>query len=92
MDDLKDYEKYRDDKEICDYINDSQKLRYLYQSMQYPEMQRHIGDIMRKYSAEVAAWNMVNKVPPQTYDQMYQNAEAFLQVVGLKMLAEKRNR
>lgn len=89
MDWLEKYIHYRDIKEVGDYIVDVQKLRYLYLSEQYGEMQRHISDLTQKYPAETAVWNTVNNTPPQTFDQMYQSAEAFLRAVGVKLLTEK---
>lgn len=86
MDWLEKYTCYQHIKEVRDYIDDVQKLRFLYRSMQYVEMQHHISDLMRKYPIETATWNMVNTIAPQTYEQMYQNAEAFLQSVGIKIL------
>ena len=52
-------------------------------------MQYHISDLTLKYPAETVIWNMANNAPPQTYNQMYQSAEAFLQAVGVKLLTEK---
>lgn len=57
--------------------------------MQYVEMQRHIGYLMYKYPAETIVWNAANTAAQQTYEQMYQNAEAFLQAVGIKLLTDK---
>lgn len=89
MDWLEKYIHYRNIKEVGDYIDDVQKLRYLYRSMQYDKMQYHFSDLTLKYPAETVIWNMANNAPPQTYNQMYQSTEAFLQAVGVKLLTEK---
>lgn len=89
MDWLEKYIHYRNIKEVGDYIDDVQKLRYLYRSMQYDKMQYHISDLTLKYPAETAIWNTANNTTPQTYYQMYQSAEVFLQAIGVKLLTEK---
>lgn len=91
MDWLEQYKSYQNIKEVRDYIENVQKLRFLYQTMNYKEMQQHIGDIMRKYPMESVIWNTTNNIMPQTYEQMYRNAEAFLQAVGVQLLIEKLN-
>lgn len=91
MDWLEQYKSYQNIKEVRDYIENVQKLRFLYQTMNYKEMQQHIGDLMRKYRMESVIWNTTNNIMPQTYEQMYRNAEAFLQTVGVQLLIEKLN-
>ena len=91
MDWLEQYKSYQNIKEVRDYIETVQKLRFLYQTMNYKEMQQHIGDLMRKYPMESVIWNTTNNIMPQTYEQMYRNAEAFLQTVGVQLLIEKLN-
>lgn len=91
MDWLEQYKSYQNIKEVREYIENVQKLRFLYQTMNYKEMQQHIGDLMRKYPMESVIWNTTNNIMPQTYEQMYRNAEAFLQTVGVQLLIEKLN-
>lgn len=73
---------YSSNVKIADFINNVIELRSSYQTMQYFQMQEHIGDLTRKYPIEMIVWNTTNTVAPQTYDQMYQIAEEFLQTVG----------
>lgn len=89
MDWLDIYNKYKDIKEVYDFIADVQKLRGYYATKQYAQMQRHIHDLTRKYPLETYLWNSLSSALPQTYEQAYQNAEAFLQSVGAKILVEK---
>lgn len=70
--------RYQDIKEISDLIDDVEKLREYYHSGQYDKMQQHIQSLMVKYLAETVVWNSSHTVAPQTPDQSYQNAEAFL--------------
>lgn len=90
---MKDYlelfEKFKVDKEIVDLIDDVRKLRFYYSTKQYDSMLQHINVLMRKYALETLVWNSVNKVQPITYDQSYQNAEAFLCSKGLTMLVKQ---
>lgn len=51
---------YCNDVKIADFINNVLKLRSLYQTMQYFQMQEHIGDLTRKYPAETMVWNSIN--------------------------------
>ena len=83
------FEKFKDDKEIVDLINDVKKLRFYYSTRQYDSMLQHIKELTRKYTLETLVWNSVNKVQPITYDQSYQNAEVFLHSKGLIMLIKK---
>lgn len=89
MDWLDEYMPYSYDIKVADFINNVLKLCSLYQTMQYFQMQEHIGDLTRKYPAETMVWNSINTNMPQSYEQMYQSAEAFLQAVGAKLLEAK---
>ncbi len=71
-------EKYQDIKEISDLKDDVKKLREYYHSGQHDKMQQHIQSLMLKYLAETVVWNSSHTVAPQTPEQCYQNAEAFL--------------
>ena len=86
---LKIYEKFKDIKEVKDYINDVILLRQYYASQQFYKMQEHIQKLMGKYIVETIAWNSTNPDMPQTYAQSYINAENFLQMQGAKIIVEK---
>ena len=90
---MKDYleilNQYRDIKEICDLIDDVQKLRFYYSTQRFDLMLQHIGQLTLKYPMETASWNSVNIQPPTSYDQHYQNAEEFLKTKGYSILFEK---
>ena len=86
---LKIYEKFKDVKEVKDYINDVILLRQYYASQRFDKMQEHIQKLMGKYIVETIAWNSANPDMPQTYAQSYINAENFLQMQGAKIIAEK---
>ena len=86
---LKIYEKFKDIKEVKDYIDDVIHLRHYYATQQYFQMQDHIRNLMNKYLAETLAWNAVNTFQPTTVEQSYINAENFLQMQGAKIIAEK---
>ena len=47
---LKIYEKFKDVKEVKDYIDDVILLRHYCATRQYPQMQDHIRKLMSKYS------------------------------------------
>ena len=83
------FEKFKDDKEVVDLIDDVKKLRFYYSTQQYDSMLQHIKELTRKYALDTLVWNSVNKVQPITCDQSYQNAEAFLRSKGLIMLIKK---
>ena len=85
---LKIYEKFKDIKEVKDYINDAILLRQYYASQQFYKMQEHIQKLMGKYIVESIAWNSANPNMPQTYAQSYINAENFLQMQGAKIIVE----
>ena len=86
---LKIYEKFKDVKEVKDYINDVILLRHYYATQQYSQMQDHIRKLMNKYLVETLVWNTVNTSQPTTVEQSYINAENFLQMQGAKIIAEK---
>ena len=86
---IKIYEKFKDVKEVKDYIDDVVLLRHYYAIQQYSQMQDHIRKLMNKYLVETLVWNTVNTSQPTTVEQSYVNAENFLQMQGAKMIAEK---
>ena len=86
---LKIYEKFKDVKEVKDYIDDVVLLRHYYAIQQYSQMQDHIRKLMNKYLVETLVWNTVNTSQPTTVEQSYVNAENFLQMQGAKIIAEK---
>ena len=83
------YEKFKDVKEVKDYIDDVIHLRHYYATQQYSQMQDHIRKLMNKYLVETLVWNTVNTSQPTTVDQSYINAENFLQVQGAKIIVKK---
>lgn len=89
LDYLKIYEKFKDVKEVADYIDDVILLRQYYASQQFAKMQEHIQKLMSKYFVETAVWNTVNHYQPTTIEQSYINAENFLQMQGAKIIVEK---
>ncbi len=86
---LKIYEKFKDIKEVKDYIDDVVLLRHYYATLQYSQMQDHIRKLMNKYLVETIMWNTANTSQPTTVEQSYINAENFLQMQGAKIIAEK---
>lgn len=86
---LKIYEKFKDVKEVKDYIDDVILLRHYYATQQYSQMQDHIRKLMNKYLVETLVWNTVNTSQPTTVEQSYINAENFLQMQGAKIIVEK---
>ena len=86
---LKIYEKFKDVKEVKDYIDDVILLRHYYTTQQYSQMQDHIRNLMNKYFEETLVWNTVNTSQPTTVEQSYINAENFLQMQGAKIVVEK---
>ena len=86
---LKIYEKFKDVKEVKDYIDDVILLRHYYAIQQYSQMQDHIRKLMNKYLVETLVWNTVNTSQPTTVEQSYVNAENFLQMQGAKIIVEK---
>lgn len=85
---LKIYEKFKDVKEVKDYIDDVILLRHYYATQQYSQMQNHIQRLMSKYVVETFVWNTVNPLQPITVDQSYINAENFLQAQGAIIIAK----
>lgn len=85
---LKIYEKFKDVKEVKDYIDDVILLRYYHATQQFAKMQEHIQKLMDKYFIETAVWNVVNHYQPTTVEQSYINAENFLQMQGAKIITE----
>ncbi len=83
------YKKFKEVKEIEDYINDVIALRYYYSTNQFDQMWRHINDLTNKYFVETKVWNGFNPAQPQTYEQAYINAENFLQMQGAVIVAKK---
>ena len=88
---IKIYEKFKDVKEVKDYIDDVVLLRHYYATQQFSKMQEHIQKLMGKYIVETIAWNTVNTAQPMTIEQFYVNAENFLRMQGAKIIAEKIN-
>ena len=85
---LKIYEKFKDVKEVKDYIDDVILLRHYYATHQYFPMQDHIRKLMNKHLVETLVWNAVNTSQPTTVEQSYINAENFLQMQGAKIIAK----
>lgn len=85
---LKIYEKFKDVKEVKDYIDDVVLLRHYYATQQYSQMQDHIRKQMNNYLVETLIWNTVNTSQPTTVEQSYINAENFLQMQGAKIIAK----
>ena len=85
---LKIYEKFKDVKEVKDYIDDVILLRHYYTTQQYSQMQEHIRKLMNKYLVETLVWNAVNTSQPTTFEQSYINAENFLQTQGAKIITK----
>ena len=81
------YEKFKDTKEVKDYLDDVTALRYYFQTQQYSLMQEHIYKLTLKYPVDTIVWNTANRNIPQTLEQAYVNAESFLQVQGAKLIA-----
>ena len=88
---LKIYEKFKDVKEVKDYIDDVILLRHYYATQQYSQMQDHIRNLTYKYPVEAITWNTVNRVMPNTYEQAYINADNFLKVQGAIIVAKTVN-
>lgn len=86
---IQEFEKYKDIKDIKDIINEASKLDEFYNTKKYKEMLNHISNLMNKYIVETFVWNSINKTVPQTIEQQYVNAHAFLKSQGFKILVEK---
>ena len=89
IDYLEIYKKFKDVKEVKDYIDEVILLRHYYATQQYSQMQDHIRKLMNKYLVETLVWNTVNTSQPTTVEQSYINAENFLQMQGAKIIVEK---
>ena len=85
---LKIYEKFKDVKEVKDYIDDVILLRHYYATQQYSQMQDHIRKLMNKHLVETLVWNTVNTSQRTTVEQSYINAENFLQMQGAKIITK----
>ncbi len=83
------YKKFKEVKEVSDYIEDVNTLRNYYNTQQFEQMCEHIKQLTAKYFVETLVWNSVNNNPPQTYEQAYINAENFLCKQGAIMIAKK---
>lgn len=88
---LKIYEKFKDVKEVKDYIDDVILLRQYYVSHQFTDMQDHIRKLTIKHIAETIVWNTANPVVPQTIDEAYYNTENFMRLQGAKIIVETVN-
>lgn len=88
---IKIYEKFKDVKEVKDYIDDVILLRHYYATQQFTQMLDHIRKLTFKYAVETITWNTVNRVMPTTYEQAYINAENFLQIQGAIIIAKTVN-
>ena len=89
IDYLEIYKKFKDVKEVKDYIDDVILLRHYYATQKHSQMQDHIRNLMNKHLVETLVWNTVNTSQPTTVDQSYINAENFLQMQGAKIIVEK---
>ena len=85
---LKIYEKFKDVKEVMDYIDDVILLRHYYATQQYSQMQDYIRKLMNKHIVETFAWNAAKPYQPMTVEQSYMNAENFLQMQGAIIIAK----
>lgn len=83
------YKKFKDVKEVKEYIDDVSLLRQYYATWQFDKMQDHIRKLMNKYLVETLVWNTVNTSQPTSVEQSYINAENFLQMQGAKIIAGK---
>ena len=82
LDYLKIYEKFKDVKEVKDYIDDVILLRHYYSTQQFIQMKDHIRKLTLEYPIEALVWNIGHPIMPDTYEQAYINAEGFMQVQG----------
>ena len=85
------FEKFKDVKDILDYIDEVKSLRYYFNTRQYQKMREHIDSLTKKYILETIAWNLSNRVAPITDKQAYINAENFMCLQGAKLVVEKVN-
>ena len=59
---LKIYEKFKDVKEVKDYIDDVILLRHYYATQQYAQMQDHIRKLTIEYPVEALVWNVGHRI------------------------------
>lgn len=83
------FRKFKDIKEISDYIEEVEKLRLYFRAQQYEKMQEHIISLTKNNIVGTSLWNSVNQSMPITYQQSYVNAENFMQLQGAKLVVEK---
>ena len=87
MNDYIDYfESFKTIKEMADVINEAKELRRYYYAQQYTEMLEHIRKITDKYPTETFVWNKTHPYAPETAQQAYNSAEAFLRCKGFYIL------
>ena len=82
------FEQYKEVKEISDLIDEVKKLRMYYSTQQYDAMYQHIRSLTTKYLHEAFAWNSTHQIMPVTAQQSYLNAETFLRLKGISVLAK----
>ena len=82
------YKKFKDVKEVKEYIDDAILLRRYYATWQFDKMQDHIRKLMNKYLVETLVWNTVNTSQPTSVEQSYITAENFLQMQGAIIIAK----
>ena len=80
------YKKFKDVKEVEDYIDDVILLRHYYATQQFAQMQDHIRKLTMKHPLETITWNTINRIMPNTYEQAYTNAENFMQYKARSLL------
>lgn len=85
---LKEFEKFKNIKEMGELIEEIVELRKLYISYKFLKMYQHIINLMNKYALETKLWNTINTVQPQSYDQLYVNTEAFLRAKGEEIISK----
>ena len=83
------FKPYKGIKEMSDLMDEIKKLRDYYSRQQYDQMLQLINVLTEKYFIETTAWNSGHPIKPVTYQQHYENAEAFLRSKGNSILVEK---
>lgn len=81
--------KYKEDKEIKELIDEIYTLRILFNNNAFEEMYNHINSLMNKYKIETTLWNKSHPVQPISYYQLYVNTEEFLFRKGTELLIKK---
>lgn len=81
--------KYKYAKDLIDFVEDVQKLRFYYANQQYEAMMQHISNMVVEYPIDARFWNLCYPNIPSTYEEAYASAEIFLRIKGLKILLEK---